>query len=214
MRLRRGGGGGVSTDAAFGVGSAKIRAFSHEAEFGVARILLLYHGVYGQTRKICERLQSELTALGDSAEVVPLPGDGADPADFDAVVIGASIRNGKHNPAVPEFVRRHRELLESKPSAFFSVNLVARKPAKNTPATNPYVKAFVARSPWKPALLGVFGGNLDYQRYRWSDRHIIRFIMTLTGGPTDLATNVEYTDWDEVRRFAARISARANGRPA
>jgi menaquinone-dependent protoporphyrinogen IX oxidase len=38
--------------------------------------------------------------------------------------------------------------------------------------------------------------------------------MTLTGGPTDLATNVEYTDWDEVRRFAARISAHAAGRPA
>jgi menaquinone-dependent protoporphyrinogen oxidase len=180
----------------------------------VARILLLYQGVYGQTRKICERLQSELTALGDRAEVVPLPSDGADATDFDAVVIGASIRNGKHNPAVFEFVRRHRDLLESKPSAFFSVNLVARKPAKNTPETNPYVKAFVARSPWKPALLGVFGGNLDYQRYRWSDRHIIRFIMTLTGGPTDPATNVEYTDWDEVRRFAARISARAGGRQA
>ena len=26
----------------------------------------------------------------------------------------------------------------------------ARKPAKNTAATNPYVKAFIARSPWKP----------------------------------------------------------------
>jgi menaquinone-dependent protoporphyrinogen oxidase len=179
----------------------------------VARIVLLYHGVYGQTRRICERLQAELSSLGDRADIVPLLDGGANPADFDAVVIGASIRNGKHNPAVLEFVRGHRQLLESKPSAFFSVNLVARKPAKNTPETNPYVKAFVARSPWKPALLGVFGGNLDYQRYRWSDRHIIRFIMTLTGGPTDLATNVEYTDWDEVQRFAARISAHAAGRP-
>ena len=180
----------------------------------MARILLLYHGVYGQTRKICERLQSELSALGDRADIVPLLDGGANPADFDAIVIGASIRNGKHNPAVLEFIRRHQALLTSKPSAFFSVNLVARKPAKNSPETNPYVKAFVARSPWKPALLGVFGGNLDYQRYRWSDRHIIRFIMTLTGGPTDLATNVEYTDWDEVRRFAARISAGTGSPPA
>lgn len=178
----------------------------------MARILLLFHGVYGQTRKICERLQTELGALGHQAEVVPLPGATASAGDFDAIVIGASIRNGKHNPVVLDFVHRNRELLESKPSGFFSVNLVARKPAKNTPQTNPYVKAFVARSPWKPALLGVFGGNLDYQRYRWSDRHIIRFIMTLTGGPTDLSTNVEYTDWDEVRRFAGRIAALAKSR--
>ena len=173
----------------------------------MARILLLFHGVYGQTRKICDRLQAELTALGHEVDVVPLAGAATDPAGFDAIVIGASIRNGKHNPVVLDFVRRNRELLESRPSGFFSVNLVARKPAKNTPQTNPYVKAFIARSPWKPALLGVFGGNLDYQRYRWSDRHIIRFIMTLTGGPTDLSTNVEYTDWDEVRRFAGRIAA-------
>ena len=179
----------------------------------MARILLLYHGVYGQTRKICDRLQSELAAVGHHAEVAPLPGTTTSPAGFDAIVIGASIRNGKHNPVVLEFVRRNRELLESKPSGFFSVNLVARKPAKNTPQTNPYVKAFVARSPWKPALLGVFGGNLDYQRYRWSDRHIIRFIMTLTGGPTDLSTNVEYTDWDEVSRFAGRIAALSMSRP-
>jgi len=178
----------------------------------VARILLLFHGVYGQTRKICERLQAELGALGHQAEMVPLPGATASPGEFDAIVIGASIRNGKHNPVVLDFVRRNRGLLESKPSGFFSVNLVARKPAKNTPQTNPYVKAFMARSPWKPALLGVFGGNLDYQRYRWSDRHIIRFIMTLTGGPTDLSTNVEYTDWDEVRRFAGRIAALATSR--
>jgi menaquinone-dependent protoporphyrinogen oxidase len=179
----------------------------------VARILLLFHGVYGQTRRICDRLQSDLEHLGHEAEVVPLPAVGRRPKDFDVIVIGASIRNGKHNPVVLEFVRRNRELLESRPSAFFSVNLVARKPAKNTPQTNPYLKAFVARSPWKPALLGVFGGNLDYQRYRWSDRHIIRFIMTLTGGPTDLSTNVEYTDWDEVRRFAERIATLTTSRP-
>jgi menaquinone-dependent protoporphyrinogen oxidase len=84
---------------------------------------------------------------------------------------------------------------------------VARKPEKNTPETNPYVKAFLARSPWQPKLVGVFAGNLDYQRYRFMDRHIIRFIMTLTGGPTDLHTKIEFTDWDRVREFAGQVTA-------
>jgi menaquinone-dependent protoporphyrinogen oxidase len=53
---------------------------------------------------------------------------------------------------------------------------------------------------------------LDYQRYGPFDRHIIRFIMRLTGGPTDLHTNVEFTPWDEVRRFAGRVAASAEGR--
>ena len=180
----------------------------------MARILILYHGVYGHTRRICERLQAELAGTGEHVEVLPITDGAVDPAAFDTIVIGAAIRNGKHNPAVLDFIRTHRALLESRPSGFFSVNLVARKPAKNTPATNPYVKAFIARSPWKPRLLGVFGGNLDYQRYGAMDRNIIRFIMWLTKGPTDPRTRVEYTDWDEVSRFAGRIAGLAAGRDA
>jgi len=172
----------------------------------VARILLLYSSVYGQARKICERLQSQVMAQGHQAELMPLGGGGANPADYDGIVIGASIRHGKHNPAVLEFIHRNRALLESRPSAFFSVSLVARKPAKNTAETNPYVKAFIARSPWKPKLVGVFGGVLDYQRYGLFDRYVIQFIMRINKGPTDLHTAVEFTNWNEVDRFAGRIA--------
>jgi menaquinone-dependent protoporphyrinogen IX oxidase len=33
--------------------------------------------------------------------------------------------------------------------------------------------------------------------------------MTLTRGPTDLHTNVEFTDWDKVREFGSALSALA-----
>ncbi|MFU8895786.1 MAG: menaquinone-dependent protoporphyrinogen IX dehydrogenase [Gammaproteobacteria bacterium] len=180
----------------------------------MANILLLYSGVYGHTRRICERIQSTLTELGQQVELVQLPALAIDPAGYDAVLIGASIRNGKHNPAVMEFINRHQAVLEEKPNGFFSVNLVARKAHKNTPETNPYTKAFVAKSPWQPKLLGVFGGDLDYQRYTAFDRNVIRFIMWLTKGPTDPQTKDEYTDWDEVERFAKRFAALAAGRAA
>lgn len=179
----------------------------------MANILLLYHGVYGHTRRICESLQSSLANGGHRVKVAAIADGLADPAAYDAIVIGASIRNGKHNPAVLDFIRAHRALLESRPSGFFSVNLVARKPAKNTAETNPYVRAFIAKSPWKPRLVGVFGGNLDYQRYGTMDRNIIRFIMWITKGPTDPTTKVEFTDWNEVGRFADRIAALAVGPP-
>jgi menaquinone-dependent protoporphyrinogen oxidase len=177
----------------------------------VARNLFLYHSVYGHTLKICQFMQAELATFGDTSVVRPLAGDVADAREFDAIVIGASIRHGKHNPAVLEFIQQHRSLLDSKPSAFFSVSLVARKPEKNTAETNPYVIKFLAASPWKPKLVGVFGGVLDYQRYGFFDRHIIRLIMRITGGPLDLHTNVEFTDWNEARRFAGRMSSLAAG---
>lgn len=178
----------------------------------MARILLLYHGVYGHTAKICGVLQDEIARLGHQAEVRPLLDGLQDAASFDAIVIGASIRHGKHNPAVYAFIDQHRALLDSRPNAFFSVSLVARKPHKNTPETNPYMQKFLGLTTWRPRLLAVFGGVLDYQRYGVMDRHIIRFIMRLTGGPTDLHTNVEFTPWDEVTRFAGRVAALAEGK--
>ena len=187
--------------------------FLHHTGLSVAKILLLYHGVYGQTRRICERLQTDLANRGHRVEIAAVTDAAVDPAAYDVIVIGASIRNGKHNPAVLDFIRAHRALLDSRPSGFFSVNLVARKPAKNTAETNPYVRAFIAKSPWKPRLVGVFGGNLDYQRYGAMDRNIIRFIMWMTKGPTDPATKVEFTDWNEVHRFADRIAVLAGGSP-
>ena len=177
----------------------------------MANILLAYSSVYGYTRKICELMQAELQGRGQHVDVAPLAGGGVDPARYDVIVIGASIRNGRHHPAVLEFIRANQALLESKPSGFFSVNLVARKPGKSTPGSNPYVKKFLARIPWRPRLVGVFAGNLDYQRYGTVDRNVIRLIMWLTGGPTDPQAKVEFTDWDEVRRYAAKIALLTTG---
>ena len=175
----------------------------------MSNVLLLYSTVYGLSRRICEKLQTLLIEQGEQVVVAPLVGHEVDPAGFDVIVIGASIRQGKHNPAVLAFIRQHLALLQSKPSAFFSVNLVARKPAKNTPQTNPYLKRFLAHCPWQPRLLGVFAGELDYQRYGPVDRHLVRFVMWLNKGPTDLSTRTTFTDWQEVERFAGQIRALA-----
>lgn len=180
----------------------------------MARILFLYSSVYGQSRKICERMQSQLASQGHESDVIALAEAGAKPADYDAIVIGASVRHGKHNPEVLEFIERHLATLESKPSAFFSVSLVARKPAKNTAETNPYSKAFLARSPWKPKLAAVFGGVLDYQRYGLFDRYVINLIMHINKGPTDLHTAVEFTNWDAVDRYAGQLAELVTSRAA
>ena len=180
----------------------------------MANILLLYSTVYGLSKQICERIQASLREKGQQAEVAPLVGGNVDPAAFDAIVIGASIKHGKHHPSVLDFIRSHQVLLESKPSALFSVNLVARKPGKNTPQTNPYLRRFLARCPWKPKLLGVFAGELDYSRYGPIDKYMMRFVMWINKGPTDFATAVQFTNWDEVERFAGQVAALASGRSA
>lgn len=180
----------------------------------MANYLLLYSSVYGLSRKISERIAQRLTEAGHRPTLAALTDATVDPAAFDAICIGASIKHGKHHPSVLEYFRRHQALLDSRPSALFSVNLVARKPHKNTPQTNPYMKALLRQSPWKPKLLGVFAGELDYSRYGPLDKQMMRFVMWINKGPTDPATKKQFTDWDAVDRFAAQVVQLAAAAPA
>jgi menaquinone-dependent protoporphyrinogen oxidase len=173
----------------------------------MARILILYSSVDGHTMSICRRIAARAEGHGHEVTLHSLDaGDGNDPAQFDRVAVGASIRYGKHRPNVQAFVERHAETLASRPGAFFTVNLVARKPNRNTPDTNPYLKKFLQRVSWKPQALAVFAGKLNYSLYGFWDTQMIRLIMWLTKGPTNSDAVVDFTDWDAVDAFADRLS--------
>jgi len=174
----------------------------------MARILIAYSTVDGHTRSICEHVQRALEQSGDSVTLASLAASARpDAAGFDKVVIGASIRYGKHRQEVFDFIRLQQPALENRPSAFFTVNAVARKAGKDTPEGNPYVKSFGKLTSWRPALVGVFAGKIDYRKYGFVDRQVIRFIMWLTRGPTDPQACVDFTDWDNVDAFARRVAA-------
>lgn len=173
----------------------------------MSAILVLYSTVDGHTLKICESIKEVVEQAGHAATLARIEEAGMiDVAKFDKIVIGASIRYGKHRPSVFEFIEANLPLIDSKPNAFFTVNIVARKPEKSRPETNPYLRKFLQKTPWRPSLLEVFAGRLDYPRYRPLDRMMIRFIMRLTNGPTDPSTVVEFTDWSQVARFARTIA--------
>lgn len=173
----------------------------------MANILITYSTTDGHTRGICERIRDRIA--GEHSVTVSAMADDPDIdiSPYDKVVIGASIRYGKHQQQVTDFIAKNQAILESKPSAFFSVNVVARKPEKNTPETNPYLQKFLKKIDWAPKNLAVFAGKIDYPSYGFFDRTMIRFIMWMTKGPTDLTLTVEFTDWDKVNEFADRVSS-------
>lgn len=173
----------------------------------MAKILILFSTTDGHTVKICKRLQERIEQNGHQVTLASitessLPDLGA----FDKLVIGASVRYGRHGKAVSDFIADNRQLLERKPNAFFSVNIVARKPEKSDPETNPYLRKFLRQIAWRPRHVAVFAGKLDYPQYRPFDRFMIRLIMLITKGPTDPATVVEFTDWKKVEAFSRVIS--------
>ena len=128
-----------------------------------------------------------------------------DISQFQRIIIGASIRYGKHKDDLYDFIDSNIDQISVKENAFFSVNVVARKPEKNSPHTNPYMKKFLIKTSWKPNTLAVFAGKIDYPKYNFIDKHMIRFIMWITKGPTDTKNTYEYTDWAKVDEFATKV---------
>lgn len=172
----------------------------------IKKIAILYASRDGQTQKISQRIQARLINKMLTVSLFAINDfSGEQLSEFDFIILGAPIRYGKHLPEMLTFIKQYQESLAEKHTAFFSVNLTARKANRNTPETSNYVKKLFATLSWQPNFIGVFAGKLNYPQYRFIDKHMIRFIMWLTKGPTDKNTVIEYTDWKQIDDFADRI---------
>ena len=168
--------------------------------------IIIYSSTDGHTKTICRRLTN---FLKDGNEIKIISLDEAKKfklSEFNKIIIGASIRYGKHSKELYKFVDSNKDILNQKQSVFFSVNVVARKPEKSMPETNPYIKKFLKISKWKPKKIGVFAGKVDYPNYGFFDKYIIKLIMLITNGPTDTSQSYEFTDWSKVDEFAKELS--------
>jgi len=173
----------------------------------MSSFLLIYSSTDGHTKKICERIKNSLN-YGNLVELSPLEDAiKIDLSKFEKIIIGASIRYGKHSKELYNFINLNKNILDQKKSAFFSVNVVARKLEKNTAETNPYINKFLKISKWKPNKIKVFAGKVDYPSYKLIDKYIIKFIMFITKGPTDTSKSYEFTDWSKVDDFSEELKS-------
>ena len=147
------------------------------------KTLILFSTTDGQTKSICEKIH-KLLKNRDLIKLISIDQyEDIDVQDFDTVVVGASIRYGKHSPQIQNFIKQNKKILDKIKTAFFSVNVVARKPEKNSPLTNPYVIKFLRQLDWKPNITAVFAGKINYPSYN--------FIITNTNDKKELSYDQE-----------------------
>lgn len=174
------------------------------------RVLVVYGTTDGQTRRIAERMAAVLVSLGQEVQTVDSAAAPADiaPGDFDAALVLGSVRMGKHQQALADFVRKFRLELDAIPNAFISVSLSA---ARNKPSAQREVaktfQHFVTRTGWRPNARLAIAGALPYSRYTLRIRLVMKFISWMTGGDTDTSRDYEYTDWELVEDFARRFAS-------
>lgn len=172
----------------------------------MTRILVLYSSTHGHTGKIAARIAE---TIGPAAEL--RSADTAkqlEPWRYDAVVVGASIHAGHHQKAVLEWLRDHAGVLNTLPSAFFSVCLTAADDTDEARAdSQAYVSRTLEETGWRPRLTRTFAGALQYREYDLFTRLLIKLMMKHGGHPTDTSRDHDFTDWDDVERFGAECAA-------
>ncbi|MDD3287713.1 MAG: menaquinone-dependent protoporphyrinogen IX dehydrogenase [Alphaproteobacteria bacterium] len=169
---------------------------------------LFYATRDGQSRLIAARMADRMAGRGltinpqnlmtDFPSLDELKGSGL-------IIVIASIRYGFHLPEATKLLKLYKKMGSACPLVVVSINLTARKPGKDTKEGNIYLRKWLERNKINPAIAMPIAGKVDYPRYNWFDKNMIRLIMSITRGPTDPTKSVEYTQWDRVDDLADRI---------
>ena len=100
-------------------------------------------------------------------------------------------------------------MLAHKPAAFVSVCLgVLQHDATVQHDLQTIVDEFVATTGWRPSVVKFVAGALPYKKYGWLQRLVMKRIVAKAGGDTDTHRDYEYTDWNDLRHFAADFGLR------
>ena len=167
------------------------------------RILVVYATTDGHTAKVAGALAETLQKNGDTVDVYVASQPAPAPDAYDAVVVAASVHAGGYQRSVRRWVRTHAEALAAKPSAFVSVCLgvLQHEPAVQRDLQR-ILDDFAASTGWRPAIVKLVAGALPYTKYGWLRRLAMKRIVAKAGGDTDTSRDYEYTDWNDLRRFA------------
>jgi menaquinone-dependent protoporphyrinogen oxidase len=169
-------------------------------------ILVTFATHEGQTERIAARIADDLVERRFRVEVVEV-GDAPAPGGYEAVVIGSPIRYERHGRAIARYLRRHHSELDAIPFALFQLSMTStHSDDEHTTKAQQLVDTFLERTGVHPDLIGTFAGALRYSQYGWVTARVMRSIARREGNDTDTSHDHEYTDWEQVDRFATDVS--------
>lgn len=177
------------------------------------RFLVVYGTTDGQTAAIAERIARTFEVRGHEVECrdVDTVEYGFSARAYDAIVVGGSIHLGKYQRGVTRFIRRHRVDLRWCPSAFFSVCMaIESKSEKDRAEAQAIPRNYVEHLGWHPDTVEVIAGALKFSEYGFFRRVAMKSISEKEmGTDIDTSRDYEFTDWNQVDRFARAFAGYA-----
>ena len=95
----------------------------------MARMLVIYGTTEGHTEMIATAIGNALTTRGFDVDIIQAGTIDPRPADYDGVMVAASVHRGRYQAAVSKWLVEHVAELQSKPTAFVSASLGVLSPS-------------------------------------------------------------------------------------
>jgi len=177
----------------------------------MTRILVVYGTTDGHTAKIATAIADTLRTHGAAVDVCQASRTHCLPEGHDAVIVAAPVRGGKYLKSIRRWVRQHAAVLNAKPTAFVSICLGILQHDEAVDRTlKTIIGQFLAETGWQPVVTKPVAGALPYTRYNWLIRWVMKRIATKAGGDSDTTRDYEYTDWQDLARFAEQFGLLAD----
>lgn len=176
------------------------------------RVLVLYASTHGHTAKVADRIADVLRAAGVPARSRELGAVPIDVKEFDAYIIAGSVHGHHHQRELVEWISAHRTTLCTHPSAFVSVSLTAAEDTDEARALcREMIDDLLDETGWTPTETLAVAGALQFEEYHLATRILMRLIAgraeRQTGRDIDFHHDTDYTDWEQVERFAQAFAA-------
>ncbi|MDX1345631.1 MAG: flavodoxin domain-containing protein [Sedimenticolaceae bacterium] len=175
------------------------------------RILIAYASLEGQSEKIAHRIGETLEHSGaeplyvNTREHPEAPW----PRDCNGLIAGGPLHREHHPQELGQWLENHRSDWAELPTAFFSVSLSAASDRQqDLDDAQRVMQEFLDEIGMDPDMTATIAGALKYSRYGFFKKRIMRNIVKKSGGKElDMSRDYEYTDWNQVDRFATEFLA-------
>jgi len=158
------------------------------------RVLVTYATRHASTAEIAEAIGHVLSAEADADIIEVLPVQDVDNVeDYDAVLLGSAIYDGRWLKPARQFVHANTKQLASRPVWLFSSGPIGEPPVPNTDVGE--VNALAERIQARGHQL--FAGQLRLAELQLAERTTMRQVHGVEG---------DYRDWNSIRAWASEVA--------
>ncbi len=170
------------------------------------KVAIVIASRYGQTRKIAERMAKRLEVAGRASGIYNVEKEAPNLEDCDGCIIGAPVYAEKFPSKLLNWTRSRVDQLNKMQTGLYTVSLNSADAHKEARVADRHlIETFLSSTGLKPNHSASLAGSLNYPKYNFLLKWIMKRISSKHGGPTDTGREYELTDWKEVDEFVRNL---------